>query len=126
MLLSPYNDVVDGDGLTSFLNNLKCESLRISNQSLSREETQALVLAMDSGVEVVDLRSVTLDMETLVTYNGQGRCGEVRLNCDYDEDPEMRRVNQGLKIWGMRSRNWTVIDDQMLVFNSSKLVIKRR
>jgi len=119
---------VSGDGLTSFLNNLKCESLRISNQSLSREETQALVLAMESGVEVVTLRSVTLDMETLVTYNGQGRCGEMRLECDYNEDPEMRRVNQGLQIWARRSRNWkvTVIEDTMLLINCSHLVIKRR
>jgi len=119
---------VSGIGLTSFLNNLKCESLLIDNQSLGREETQALVQAMESGVEMVELSMVTFEMETLVTYSGRGRCWNVRLYGDNDEDPEMWRVNikEPYKIWAM-SQDWEVIDDRgyQLVMKN-ELVIKRR
>ena len=107
---SVYIHKVNGIDLTSLLNSLKCESLSIENQSLDREETQALVQAMESGVEIVELTSITLEMETLVSYSGKGRCCEVELNC-HDDDPKMWRVNmkEPLKIWAM-NRDWAVTE----------------
>ena len=67
---------VSNTDLISFLDRSKSEWLHISNESLSTAETQALVRAM-ANVARVFLGSggeVTLDMSTLVTYDGQGRC----------------------------------------------------
>jgi len=79
-----------GIGLTSFLNSLKCHDLWIHGDShgmiLGREETDALVQAMESSVKMVGLDSVTMDMKTLFMYNGEGRCCEVVLT-RRDEDP---------------------------------------
>ena len=70
---------VIGCDLVTILDSLKCEFLVIDSQSLRREETQALVRAMESGVEKVELRDeVILDMETLAEYSGQGVCREVK------------------------------------------------
>ena len=50
----------------------------ITNQSLDREVTQALVRAMESYVGLVQLEGdVTLEIETLTRYNGQGKCDRV-------------------------------------------------
>ena len=54
----------------------------IDNQSLSREETRALVQAMESGVRMLILGEhgeVTLDIGVLTKYNGTGRCTEMWL-----------------------------------------------
>ena len=112
---------VKGIGLTSLLNSLRCGHLLITFQSLYREETLGLVQALESSVEGVQLESVTLDMETMVTYSGQGRCREVRLFRGYNEDYEMWRVNlkEPLKCWAM-SRDWAVTAEKQ-----HHLVIKR-
>ena len=52
-----------GIGLASFLNSLKCHDLLwIRGVILGREETEALVQAMESSVKNVGLGSVTLHM----------------------------------------------------------------
>jgi len=94
---------VSGRDLVILLSSLKCEQLDIHSQSLGREETQALVQAMESGVKVVRLSGeVTLDMETLAEYSGQGACRSVwvwRSIADkYWED---------LRTWA-RGRNWRI------------------
>ena len=92
---------VSGCGLVSILTSLKCYELHIWRQSLGVEETQALVLAMESGVERVRLcGEVTLDIEALTEYSGQGRCWEVRL---WDET--VARNREELRTWA-KSRNW--------------------
>ena len=72
---------VRGYGLSTILDNVKCESLTISSQSLNTEENQALVRAMETGVEEVLLSyysgDMTLDIETLIKYSGQGKCSLV-------------------------------------------------
>merc|ERR1712227_1143818 len=69
---------VSGCDLVSLLTSLKCEALHISRQSLGREETHALVQAMESGVEKVMLGGeVTLDIGALTKYSGQGVCRAV-------------------------------------------------
>ena len=60
--------------LVTLLDSVNCERLHIKRQRLGREETQALVRAMESRVEKVRLFDVELDMETLTEYSGQGRC----------------------------------------------------
>ena len=67
---------------------------------------------MESGVEEVELFAVTLDMETLVTYSGEGRCRQVRLECADDDDPGLWRVNvkEPLKIWAV-NRGWAVTSE---------------
>ena len=106
---------VSGIGLTSFLSKVKCQSLEMI-PSLDREETQALVQAMESGVEELHLHSVTLDMETLVTYSGQGQCRQVEVSSflPHGDDPEMWRVNmkEPLKGWAV-SRDWAVAIDSV-------------
>ena len=79
------------------------------SQSLGREETQALVQAMESGVEIVGMwGGVTLDMEmeTLAEYSGQGVCSEVMLYGD-----TAVRYKEELVTWA-RSRNWRVHTDK--------------
>ena len=110
-------DNVFGIDLVSFLTSLKCQCLWINgDQILEREETLALVQAMEAGVESVDLGNVTLDMETLVTYSGQGRCQKVTLFCGHmeglclrDEDPALWNIKEALKIWAP-SRDWDMDD----------------
>ena len=70
------NNVTSCD-LVSILASLKCPWLGISNQTLSSEETRALVWAMESGVEDVKLGNmgeVSLDITALTQYSGQGKC----------------------------------------------------
>ena len=63
---------VRGCGLVTILDNVNCERLVLSCQSLGSEETQALVWAMESRVERVQLQAeVTLDIRGLMEYNGQ-------------------------------------------------------
>ena len=74
---------VRGCNLVSIFTSLKSALLSINNQSLGREETRALVQAMESGVERVALgtwhEEVTLDIGVLTEYNGQGKCSKVVL-----------------------------------------------
>ena len=72
--------------LTSILDRCKSAVLNIDNQNLSTEETQSLVRAM-ANVERVSLGllgevEVTLDISTLVTYVGQGKCKWVAFRYD--------------------------------------------
>ena len=67
--------------LISIRDNLKCDRLVISEQTLSSEETRALVRAMESHLEDVWLGEwgddLSLDITALTQYNGQGQCLEV-------------------------------------------------
>ena len=77
---------VSGCDLVNLLTSLKCTKLVISTQSLGEEETRALVQAMESGVESVELqRGSTFDMKSLTTYSGQGMCGRVAFVWDTED-----------------------------------------
>ena len=97
---------VSNTDLTSILDKSKSRVLRILNQNLSTQETQALVRAMRK-VEGVELgfmgEDMTLDISTLVTYGGQGKCKSVGLWYDtadkYGE--KVRRWAQGIS-WAVR------------------------
>ena len=102
---------VCGCDLDTILDNVKITTLEIGYQSLDSKETQALVRAMESGVERVWLKSETrLNMEGLIEYNGQGKCKEVK--CWYDTKDKYRKQ---LKTWAM-SRDWKVTVDDKFFF----------
>ena len=64
--------------LDSILAGAKCTELTLLNIVLSEENTQALVTAMRERVEDVKLDDdITLDIEQLTKYDGQGRCWEL-------------------------------------------------
>ena len=87
-------DNVTGD-LSPLLHSSRCRALRLHNITLTTDETQNLAVAMVSGVKEVRLgKNVTLGMETLTQYNGQGECEEVEL---FDNTKE-RYLDQ-VKVW---------------------------
>ena len=64
--------------LGSILAAVKCPKLVLGSSFdemvLSKEDTRALVTAMRDRVERVTLGNVTLDVDELITYDGQGHC----------------------------------------------------
>ena len=110
-----YIDNVSGCDLVTFLDSVKSKTLHITRQSLGSEETQALVRAMESGVEEVDLNgdgggsTMTPDsLNTLTGYNGQGKCKVMKFN------NIARQYREELKTWA-KSRKWTVTNDVVLM-----------
>ena len=68
---------VSGFDLLTLLESVKSEQLLIRDQSLGREETQALMRAMDSRLKIIVLYEVemeTLDKEALVKYSRRMKC----------------------------------------------------
>merc|ERR1719360_301840 len=51
----------------------------LQNMKLSEAETRALVTAMRDRVQTVALVNVTLDIEELTQYDGQGHCSELEV-----------------------------------------------
>ena len=96
--------------VVTILDNVNCTNLVIEFQSLSREETAALVRAMESRVRDVSLNNeVTLDIGGLMDYSGQGKC-EV-LKCWADDTAD--RYREQLMTWA-KSRSgcgWEWSDD---------------
>ena len=66
--------------MTSLLDSLQCKELHLA-QRLNQEDTEALVRAMTSRVEIVHLGNrdgiTSLDLDTLTKYKGYGKCREV-------------------------------------------------
>ena len=111
---------VSGCDLVNILDSVKSKQLTIFSQSLGREETQALVRAMESRVEKVRLHAeVKLDIIVLMEYSGRGKCGEVE-GFNYTENFSSigYRYSEALRTWA-RSRNWEV------TYNIMHFTIKR-
>ena len=103
---------VSGCDLVTILGSVKSEVLSISRQSLGSEETQALVQAMESRVELVMLYGdVTLDIRDLMEYSGQGKCREV--GCGMGDTAD--RYREQLRTWAT-SNNWIVEIDNPFCF----------
>ena len=102
---------IRGCDLVNILDNVKCEVLVIKRQSLSSEETQALVRAMESVVVSVELtEGVTLEIRDLMEYSGQGKCS--RGGGWGDNVP---RYREQLRTWAT-SNNWIVQIDNSVYF----------
>ena len=87
--------------LVTLLDSIKSKSLNIfKSRSLGREETRALVRAMETRVERVGLDS--FDAEALSEYSGQGRCWEFSAECIVKGN-----TAEQLKAWA-KSRDWIV------------------
>ena len=100
-------DDVQGD-IDSIVAKIECSTLLISNMQLSVGATQALVAGMAAGVGEVYLGgngSVEVDMETLASYDGRGRCGVV--TC-YEETGDRYRAQ--VRRWAGRI-GWEVTRD---------------
>ena len=98
---------VSGCDLVSLLTSLKCHKVYIRSQRLGREETRALVQAMESVVESVELwGGVTLDIQALIEYSGQGVCRNVEL-----QDDTMDRYKEELVTWA-KSKKWRIHLDE--------------
>ena len=107
---------ISNTDLTSILDSSKCGGLYIRNQSLSTKETLALVRAMEN-MEMVALgeymEEVTLDISSLVTYDGRGKCENVRFWNNAAE-----RYREQVRRWAQRI-SWKVTCD-----NSNVIIIR--
>lgn len=82
--------------LDIILENIRCQVLLLSNMTLTESQTQALVTAMRDRVENVELHvGVTLDIEALCQYNGQGTCWKLLVKDMVKND----RVSARFKRW---------------------------
>ena len=71
------------DKLGSILASVKCPVLVLGKMDLSEAETQALVTAMRDWVHIVELyEDVTMDIEELTQYDGQGGCSVLWMEGD--------------------------------------------
>ena len=120
MNVSGYDGCTFVSDLVSILSSVKCERLEIGDQSLWREETQALVQAMESGVKTVRLANEkTLDIETLTEYSGQGVCRVIDLFVGHwcsTLNLAATRYGEELRTWAEK-KNWgvTTSDDGIKV-----------
>ena len=74
-------DVTNYD-VTTLIDTVHCKELILSDQKLNQEETEALVRAMATRVEIVRLfimDNVRFDLETFGSYKGDGKCKEVHI-----------------------------------------------
>ena len=107
-------DRVTGD-LSPVLSSVQCRKITISNTSLSTADTQRLVAAMVTRVKSVALgRDVTLDVDTLAQYDGEGKCEEVVLWMDTRE-----RYRDQLKAWA-ENMGWQVQEISDMIFIKRK------
>ena len=104
---------ISGCDLVTILDSINCKCLYINSQRLDIEETWALVRAMKTRVKKVRLyEGVTLDINALARYNGQGSCRE--LEC-ISGLLNAVRYKEELKTWAA-SRNWEVCYDDQYEF----------
>ena len=100
-----YN-MTHADQLDGILASVKCSELELWRMELSKVETRALVTAMRDRVQKVWLFSgVTLDIEELTQYDGQGRCSVLGVGGDTRE-----RYGDRLRRWAV-DKGWTLTED---------------
>ena len=111
---------VNNCDLVCILDSARCEFLYIIRQTLSSEETRALVRAMETGVEKLTLGNglgdVRLDITALTQYSGQGKCRGMICYMN-DGQPWHNAVDQyieELRSWAKMRINW--FDDNLMVF----------
>ena len=108
--------------IISILDSVKCRWLSISDQSLSSEETGALVRAMESRVEWISFGwagDVILDMTVLTQYSGQGRCE--RVICD---KVFVARFKEEIRSWAQRINSRII--ESVYEFNISMTLYMKR
>ena len=101
---------VSGCDLVNLMDSVQCQSLRFYKQRLGRQETRALVRAMETRVEFVWLYDDTMiDISALIKYSGRGECWE--LTC-WNPKNEISYRNE-LRQWALeRNPPWRVSRDK--------------
>ena len=95
-------DNVTGD-IGSLVSSLSCTELEISDMELDQAATSSLVRALQYGVKDLGLSyGVRLHIQTMLEWDGRGRCGQVR--CSGDTRYTYR---EEMKTWAARV-NWSV------------------
>ena len=107
---------VSNTDLTSILDSSNSDELYIDKQSLSTRETRAMVRAMANVEEVMlgFMGEVTLDISTLVTYDGRGKCERVLFT-----NNTAVKYREEVQRWAKRI-SWTVTRD-----DGDTIIIKR-
>ena len=96
---------VTGD-LANLLANLSCLRVCLYNMQLDEAATRGLVLGLQQGVTRLVLRAgARVHLETLLDYDGNGRCGEVRCSGD-TKDIYLEEVRG----WATRV-DWEFVED---------------
>ena len=111
-LASCVTDILDitnvrGCDMIALLDSVNCRVLYIDGQNLRTDDTQALVRAMETRVKNVMLghkREVTLDIEALTQYNGQGKCWYIMMGLS---SPSGGREKK-LRNWLQLVANWSL------------------
>ena len=107
------HNMTHADQLGGILASVKLPVLGLYYMRLNQAETQALVTAMRDRVERVRLGDVvTMDIEELTRYDGQGRCSGLVVVGHI-------RNRDRLRGWAAH-KGWTVTED-----NDTRLEIKR-
>ena len=97
--------------LVTILDSVRnCEEIVIAYQSLSREETEALVRVMESHVKEACLEGATVDAEALLNYSGHGRCQTVACI-----DEAAAKYREELRSWAS-NKGWNVAFDDETLF----------
>lgn len=102
-------DIRNVSNIINILDNIRCKYLEITRQTLSSEETYALVRAMESRVEVVTMGfggGVSLDCKTLTQFSEQGKCREFVCWVE-NADRSWKEVSS----WAQRRIEWYVFED---------------
>ena len=106
-------NTVSGD-IAPLFSSLSCRWLLIYNMELDQAATSSLVRALQHGVEKLGLYGrVRLHIQTLLEYDGRGRCGDVRGWSDRDT------YKEEMKTWAHRV-NWIVSEA------SGNIIMKRK
>ena len=98
--------------LSSILASVRSTRLQLSNVELSEKDTWALVTAMEDWVEVVWLDNVTLNMEDLCQYGGQGQCRELTVCGKNESYPRLRS-------WAAQEQ-WVTLDNEAMFMMERK------
>ena len=104
--------IIIGCDLVTVLNSGKSRDIKY--QRLGRDETQALVRALETSVENLYLEDVTLNFKALTKYSGQGKCR--LLPCVDSEIVENRKK---LKTWAER-KHWEFCEASGPILNMKR------
>ena len=115
------NNMTPVSQLGAILASVQSEVLSLQNMSLNEENTRALVTAMRARVQSVVLwNNVTLDLELLAAYDGEGRCTRLELRGDTRAKYETR-----LRRWA-GDKVWAVTEDDSPALSSLKSLWMQR
>ena len=114
---------ISGCDLVSLLTNIKfcLFDLKICRQNLGKEETRALVQAMNRVVQLGLLEEVVLDIETLTEFTvpeaeGRGLIGMMGMRLLLKGDTAARYREELIRVWTI-NKSWKVEQDEDGIFH---------